>query len=178
LGRERHVAQALGSNLYFETGLASRLDADPNLWRDVQQAVLAEPGVERLLRRAIPSSSARADALTRALELDLFPDRSGDVWISLKANWIFSARTLLGWAGGTTHGAARDYDQRVPVILFGSGIKPGRYTRSATPADIAPTLASICGIPVARTDGRILAEALAPKQSQPAGRAPQVGSVQ
>jgi len=173
LGAGQHVAQLVGPNLYFAPSVASRLDTDPSLWRDLQQAVLAEPGVERLLRRTKLLSST--DALTRPLALDLFPGRSGDVWIGLKPNWIFSARRLLGWAGGTTHGTARDYDQRVPVILFGAGIKPGRYTRSATPADIAPTLASLCGIRIARTDGRILAEALAAGLAQPASRAPQGG---
>ena len=181
LGAGRHLTQLIGSNLYFAPGVASRLDADPSLWRDLHQAVLAEPGVERVLRRADPSPAARADALMPANlngGLDLFPGRSGDVWIALKPNWIFSARTANGWAGGTTHGAARDYDQRVPIILFGAGIKPGRYTKSATPADIAPTLAALFGIRIARTDGRILTEALAAKQSQPAGRSAQVGWVQ
>ncbi len=69
--------------------------------------------------------------------------------------------------GGTTHGTANDYDQRVPIILFGSGIKPGRYTMSATPADIAPTLAALAGVRIARTDGRILREALATPASAP-----------
>jgi predicted AlkP superfamily pyrophosphatase or phosphodiesterase len=167
LGAGRHVAQLIGPNLYFAPGVAARLDADADLWRDVQQAVLAEPGVERVLRRAGPPP-ARADAITRALALDLFSERSGDVWIGLKANWIFSARTLLFWADGTNHGAAHDYDQRVPIILFGAGIKPGRYTMSATPADIAPTLAFLSGMRMARTDGRILEEALAARPSQPA----------
>ena len=181
LGAGRHVAQLIGPNLYFAPGVASRLDADPSLWRDLQRAALAEPGVERLLRRAAPSPSSPANALTPANlngGLDLFPGRSGDAWIGLKPNWIFSARTATGRAGGTTHGTAHDYDQRVPIILFGAGIKPGHYTNSATPADIAPTLAALFRIRIARTDGRILAEALAARPSQPAGRAPQVGGVQ
>ena len=168
LGDGPHVAQLIGPNLYFAPGVVRRLDADARLWRDVQQAVLAEPGVERVLRRAGPPP-ARADALTRALARGLFPERSGDVWIGLKPNWMFSARTATGWSGGTTHGTAHDYDQRVPIILFGAGIKPGRYTMSATPADIAPTLALLSGIRMPRTDGRILEEALAARPSQPAG---------
>jgi len=39
-----------------------------------------------------------------------------------------------------------------------------------TPADIAPTLASLCGITLAPRDGRVLGEALAqrmPKHSKP-----------
>src|SRR5260370_17554142 len=61
---------------------------------------------------------------------------------------------------GTTHGTPYFYDQRVPVILMGYGIQPGEYYSAITPADIAPTLASLCGITLAPRDGRILAEAL------------------
>jgi predicted AlkP superfamily pyrophosphatase or phosphodiesterase len=60
---------------------------------------------------------------------------------------------------GTGHGTAWSYDQRVPILLMGFGIQPGEYFASATPADIAPTLASLCGITLAPRDGRILAEA-------------------
>ena len=48
-------------------------------------------------------------------------------------------------AVGTTHGSANPDDQRVPLILFGHGVRPGRYEIDASPADIAPTLASLVG---------------------------------
>jgi Type I phosphodiesterase / nucleotide pyrophosphatase len=154
LGAGKYVARLLGSDLYFAPGVAARLDSDASLWGDVQRAALSEPGVDRLVLRTKPAPASATDALLRALALDRYPQRSGDVWISLKRNWIFSA------AAGTTHGSAYDYDQRVPIVLFGAGIKPGRYTMSATPADIAPTLASLAGVRINRTDGRILREAL------------------
>jgi len=44
------------------------------------------------------------------------------------------------------------------------GIQPGEYFAQVTPADIAPTLASLCGITLATRDGRILAEALKPSE--------------
>jgi hypothetical protein len=44
---------------------------------------------------------------------------------------------------------------------MGFGIQRGEYLDEATPADIAPTLASLCGITLAFRDGRVLAEALA-----------------
>ena len=46
------------------------------------------------------------------------------------------------------------------MILFGAGIKPGRYDRAATPADIAPTLARVAGIQMPKAEGRVLSEAL------------------
>jgi phosphoglycerol transferase MdoB-like AlkP superfamily enzyme len=61
---------------------------------------------------------------------------------------------------GTGHGVPYNYDQHVPVLLMGFDIQPGEYLQSITPADIAPTLAALCGITLALRDGHILAEAL------------------
>ncbi len=63
-------------------------------------------------------------------------------------------------AGGTTHGTPYAYDQRVPVVLMGFGIQPGRYLTTATPADIAPTFALLAGITLPRAEGRPLTEAV------------------
>ncbi|HZJ29930.1 MAG TPA: hypothetical protein VFD21_00060, partial [Vicinamibacterales bacterium] len=77
--------------------------------------------------------------------------------IVTKPNWPLGGRVA---AEAGSHGAPYDYDQRVPVILFGAGIKPGRYDRAATPADIAPTLARVAGIQMPKAEGRVLSEAL------------------
>ena len=61
---------------------------------------------------------------------------------------------------GTGHGTPYNYDQHVPVLLMGFGIEPGEYLQSVTPADIAPTLAALCGITLPSRDGHILVEAL------------------
>ena len=63
-------------------------------------------------------------------------------------------------ARGTGHGVPYNYDQRVPILLMGYGIKPGQYLESVSPADIAPTFASLCGITLATRDSHVLAEAL------------------
>jgi predicted AlkP superfamily pyrophosphatase or phosphodiesterase len=61
---------------------------------------------------------------------------------------------------GTSHVSPYNYDQHVPVLLMGFGIQPGEYFQPITPADIAPTLAALCGITLAPRDGHILSEAL------------------
>ncbi len=48
--------------------------------------------------------------------------------------------------GSTGHGSAYDYDRRVPLLLFGAGIGPGRYDRPAGPEDLAPTLGKLAGL--------------------------------
>jgi predicted AlkP superfamily pyrophosphatase or phosphodiesterase len=161
-GQGRYVAQLIGSDLYFAPGVADRLAREPSAMQAVQQAAIAEPGVERvLLRPKEPLFGRSQSSLILALSKDEFPPRSADAWINLKPGWIFSARAASGWAGGTTHGSANDYDQRVPILLYGAGVKRGQYTPAATPADIAPTLAAVAGIRVARMNGHVLRYALA-----------------
>src|SRR5205814_10722667 len=85
-----------------------------------------------------------------------FEGRSGDLFIVPKPYWLVSS----GRGYGTGHGTPHNYDQHVPLLLMGWGIERGEYFGRVTPADIAPTFASLCGITLASRDGRILAEAL------------------
>ena len=91
--------------------------------------------------------------MVRAARLSQFPGRSGDLILVPKAYWLMST-------GTTTHGTYYGYDRHVPVVLYGAGVRPGRSWQAASPADIAPTLAALCGITMARADGRVLWEAL------------------
>jgi predicted AlkP superfamily pyrophosphatase or phosphodiesterase len=75
---------------------------------------------------------------------------------------------------GTGHGTPYNYDQHVPILLMGYGIRPGEYYREVTPADIAPTLAALCGITLASRDGHVLAEALVTQGRRGTGEPPAV----
>jgi hypothetical protein len=66
-------------------------------------------------------------------------------------------------AAGTTHGTLYDYDSRVPVVLYGAGIRAGVHEEPATPADLAVTLASMIGVQLPAADGQVLTAALKPK---------------
>ena len=74
--------------------------------------------------------------------------------------WNRWTRPLLTSTSATTHGTHNPYDQRVPVIVFGTGIKPGAYAAPATPADTVPTFAAAAGVDLGTVDGRVLSEAL------------------
>jgi hypothetical protein len=43
---------------------------------------------------------------------------------------------------------------------MGWGIEHGEYFGRVTPADIAPTLAALCGVTLSSQDGRVLSQAL------------------
>ena len=53
------------------------------------------------------------------------------------------------------------YDETVPLLLAGPGVKPGKYATKAEVVDLAPTLAFLLGVlPPSLTEGRVLSEAL------------------
>jgi predicted AlkP superfamily pyrophosphatase or phosphodiesterase len=156
------VARITGSDVYFAPGVYEKLKADSNAVSVVLDAIRTVPGVEAIYRaEEVADRPATQNPLRRAMALSYFRGRSGDLLIAPKAYWLMDF-TPLGQVRryGTGHGTPWNYDQRVPIFLMGSSIQPGEYFASVTPADIAPTLASLCGITLAPRDGRILVEAL------------------
>jgi predicted AlkP superfamily pyrophosphatase or phosphodiesterase len=142
--------------VHFAAGVFERIRADATLMAGIERAVTAIPGVERVLRRDMLSEQS-ADPVVRAAALSTFAGRTGDLVIVTKPNWTLGGRAS---ADASSHGTPYDYDQHVPLILFGAGIKAGRYERAATPADIAPTLARLAGVRMSKAEGRVLTEAL------------------
>ena len=155
------VARITGSDVFFAAGVYEKLQGDAKAMSAVLDAIRTVPGVEGVYRaEEVADRPATQNPLRRAMALSYFPGRSGDLLIVPKAYWLMDG-TPLGQARhyGTGHGTPWGYDQRVPLFLMGFGIQRGEYFASATPADIAPTLAALCGITLAPRDGRILAEA-------------------
>jgi predicted AlkP superfamily pyrophosphatase or phosphodiesterase len=120
----------------------------------VLKAANAQPGIAHVYRadQLVGSAATSKDASLRAAALSYVVGRSGDLMVSPKPGWMVGA-------SGTTHGSANPDDQRVPILLYGSGIKPGKYEDLATPADIAPTLADVSGINLSHAQGTVLRSA-------------------
>lgn len=156
------IARITGSDVYFATGVYEKLKADPPALKAVLDAIKGTPGVADVYRaEQIVDRPATRSPIFKAMADSYFPGRSGDLFIVPKPYWLMDG-TPPGKTRsyGTGHGTPYNYDQHVPILLMGYGIRPGEYYDDATPADIAPTLASLCGITLAPRDGRVLAEAL------------------
>jgi predicted AlkP superfamily pyrophosphatase or phosphodiesterase len=125
-------------------------------------AALAMPGVAAVFRSEELNEGNKSLTQTRvAAELSYFNGRSGDLYVLQRPYWLTdsSAEGSKRYTG-TGHGTPYYYDQRVPILLMGFGIKPGEYFEAATPADIASTLGALTGVTLATHDGRVLREAL------------------
>ncbi len=153
LGPGTYVAEVQGNDIYLAPGVSERLAAKTGAMDRVLARVRVTPGVAAAFAAAEirgRSAATHEDPLRRAAALAYYPGRSGDILVSAKRGWT------LGATLPANHGSVHDYDQRVPIVFFGNGIKPGRYDQAATPADIAPTLAKLVGVKMPKADGRAL----------------------
>jgi predicted AlkP superfamily pyrophosphatase or phosphodiesterase len=156
------VAEVGASAVYFTPGTYDKLKNDPAALRAVLEAIQSVPGVAHVYRaEELEDRPATQSPMLRAEAAGFFRARSGDLLIVPRPYWPWDSATPTSPRQyGTTHGTPHYYDQRVPVLLMGFGVQPGEYFQSITPGDIAPTLATLCGITLAPRDGRVLAEAL------------------
>ena len=164
LGPGSYVVRSQYSDLILETDVVEKLRRDPRALDEVLRALRAVPGVAAaFFAEQLDAHAAAGDGYARAALLSYYPGRSGDVIVMPQPYWFFVAADGTPQPGSaTSHGTMYGYDQKVPILLFGKGVKPGEYARVVTPADIAPTLAYLCGVTLAHADGEVLGEALGP----------------
>jgi arylsulfatase A-like enzyme len=156
LGTGANVSRLDGrdGNLYFAKGVYERLRASPRLLDRVVRAIASAPGVKHVFRsEQLKGARHDADPWRRAAALSYVEGRSGDLVLAPRPGWVASTEAAA-------HGTASADDQRVPILLMGYGIKAGRYDQPVTPADIAPTLAALCGVTLPQAEGRALGVAL------------------
>ena len=168
------VARIASADVYFAPGIYEKLKAEPAALSAVMAAIRGVPGVADVYRAEDLTDRLATNSPIRVAESNsFFPARSGDLVIVPKPYWLgVSSPAGKSRDSGTGHGTPYYYDQRVPILLMGGGIQKGEYFGAATPADIAPTLAALCGITLATHDGRVLSEALFKKSATAAPAVP------
>jgi predicted AlkP superfamily pyrophosphatase or phosphodiesterase len=156
MGSGTHVASSAYTDIYLSDAARHLLKEDKKLRARALNALRSIEGIKYAFwGEDLATEAARKsrDHVRRAAALSHYPGRSGDLIIAPHEKWILSTSV-------TTHGTHYEYDQRVPVLLFGASVRPGRYVGAATPADLMPTLAAIAHVSIAPTDGRVLKEAV------------------
>lgn len=149
-------------NLYFNP-VALKRDGVNNeeIERVACEAAMTVPGISRCFTRTQLERGAVsfADPVARRVSHGFYPRRSGDIIL------VHDPFKYLGDTIPATHGSPYSYDTHVPLLMMGNGVAPGRYLQAATPADIAPTVASILGIQTpSNTVGRVLIEGISTRK--------------
>jgi len=142
--------------LYLNLDLIRAGKLDPSeVEQAAAEAALQQPHIVRAYtRHQLLNGAVQNDEISRAVSVGFFGPRSGDVFLLQEPYYLFDA-------SGTSHGTPYDYDNHVPVIFFGPGIKSGHYARRIAVNDIAPTIAAILSVEQpSGSVGRILSEIL------------------
>jgi predicted AlkP superfamily pyrophosphatase or phosphodiesterase len=124
---------------------------------DVAARLSALKGVARVDRPSDLALRDTTDAVVRRWRHTLPPHAGVELVATLEpySTWSYEGGPVA------MHGQPNEFDTRVPIILWGRGIRPGRYHNRANTVDIAPTLARLLGLtPAEPVDGRVLTEAL------------------
>ena len=156
----------INSNFYLNRAALKRdgIDLD-ECERVVGELSMRMPGAARYFTRAQLENNfiSSADPIARRVLHGFYPQRSGDVIV------VFEPYSILfdlpddptDPRSTATHGSPYSYDTHVPLIIMGQGFAKGNYDQTATPADIAPTLAGLLGVQAPSCSiGRLLSEAL------------------
>jgi predicted AlkP superfamily pyrophosphatase or phosphodiesterase len=146
-----YTESASFTDLFLAPGVVDRLEQDPSAMAALSRALKAIPGIDHVLV-GDQLSERSGNPVVRSAALSYLAGRSGDLILVPRKYWYFGGRT----GGGTTHGTLHDYDQHVPVIFFGGGVRAGRDRSTVSPADIAPTLAQFAGVRLSKAEGRNL----------------------
>ncbi len=129
----------LNRTLIAERGLEARFVTatissffDSHLFEGLERVVdLRNQGLENLPQE-----------LRNKISLGIFPNRSGDIVIVYRPNWIENMEK------GTSHGAAYSYDTHVPLLWWGMHIPSRIYFEPVSICDIAPTLSTQLRVPL------------------------------
>jgi predicted AlkP superfamily pyrophosphatase or phosphodiesterase len=151
---------APSGDLYFNRALP---EADrARVTEAVRKRAAADPDVAAVFTAAqlaatpLSNGDPRTWSLAERARASFHPDRSGDLIVLLAP--LVSPIPVPGPGYVATHGSAWDYDRRVPMLFWRKGMTPFEQPLAVRTIDIAPTLASTIGLPVAAgdMDGRCL----------------------
>lgn len=111
-----------------------------------------------LEREPVPTGDPVGWSLLQRARASFDAQRSGDLVVLLK-QWVMPlTKARVGLV--STHGTPWDYDRRVPILFWRSGMAPADRTEAIDTTDIMPTLAAMIRLPIdaSAIDGHCLTD--------------------
>jgi arylsulfatase A-like enzyme len=145
LGPEQRalLEQALGA-----AAREANQDATASLASKIVDELRSIPFVGPAYTQGTLLSGEALDSLGVLFQHAVVPGRPGGL-LSVYGVEMWWAENTVDWAivTGTTHGSPFYYDRWVPLILVGEGVVGGTVDSPVRPMDLAPTLATLAGVP-------------------------------
>ena len=123
-------------------------------WLKTRPEVTAAFTSDEIARVIVPKGKPAPDlTLTERFAESFDRERSGDILVAYAEGATLGVPRSLGdtVAG---HGSPWDYDRRVPILFWWSGVAPVAEATPIETVDIAPTLAAVMGVSAPPVDGR------------------------
>ncbi|HEY3171310.1 MAG TPA: alkaline phosphatase family protein [Thermoanaerobaculia bacterium] len=142
--------------LYLNRAVLARRRLAPEKVKEaVRDWLRGRPGVRGAWTNTeIGDGLPATEPLALPIERAFRADRSPDVGVYLRPGWIFRKEP------GSTHGEPTDADSRVPLLAWGSGVRPGSWSIRVSPLSIARTVAALYGFEAGARDAEVLAPVL------------------
>jgi arylsulfatase A-like enzyme len=142
--------------MYLNRAVVARRRLPPERVKEaVRDWLRQRPGVRASYTNTeVGDGLAATEPLGLAIERSFRADRSPDVVVYLRPGWIFRKEP------GTTHAEPTDEDTRVPLLVWGSGVRPGSWSVRVSPLSIARTVAALYGFEAGTRDAEVLAPVL------------------
>ncbi len=166
------IRQELDSSVFVEKYVYPFVYLSPNS-RDLSNADLrrlyeaAGRGamqVEGVATYFVPGSGRTPATIWEKLRRSWYPSRSGDLMLVYEPYYV----EQFGNGRGASSGSLYRYDTDVPLILFGTGFKAGRFETEVDATSVAPTISALLGVPAPTSaTGKVLSEALLPPEAPP-----------
>ncbi len=141
-------------NAFINYRAASKTNIDSTtLEQRVRQALLSVDGIADVyLRRELLGPFTPDRPYLARFRKSYLSSRGEDFQIRVEEFSLITSRNT-----GSTHGSCYAYDNHVPLVFWGVGLKAARVNKEARTIDLAPTLAHLLGIPTPKTvEGKVL----------------------
>ncbi len=124
---------------------------DPGQTARALEVLVEAPGIDAVVSREV------------AAEFCLPRERVGDLVCFGKREWALGVwdqgEAVREEEGLRSHGSR--YEQAIPMVMAGMGVRPGSLIENGRIVDLAPTVCHLLGLEVNSFQGRVLEEALA-----------------
>jgi len=152
-GTSEHIIQSKAF-LNYRAAAQGGIDS-VELERQVKEGLMKIDGVADVyFRRELLDVATPERPYLDALRHGYYPPRGEDFLLRFCENCLVTGSTT-----GTSHGTPYSYDTHVPLVFWGTGVRPATVDRSVYTVDLAPTLAALLGLrSPAGVDGQPLTE--------------------